>query len=270
MIEIEPLITTPFIQRSLVAGIIVGTLMAFLGVVVVLRHISFFSDAIGHSALTGIALGLLLDINPYLAAFVFSLAVAVSITLVRLKSHLALDTLLGVFFSAAVALGVILVQQTPGYQADLLSFLFGDILTISNMDVALAAGLSVITLITLLLAGKAFISITFEPTLAKAEGVPVERHELILMILLASTIALGIKLVGVILVTALLIIPAASAQNIARSLSSMFSISVLFSLISVIIGMLLSIQVNTPPGPTIIIVGTGLFALSLAAKPLLR
>lgn len=244
--------------------------MALLGVLVVLRRISFFSDAIGHSALTGIAIGLLLESNPYIAAFIVSLLVAVGIVTLRSHSNLALDTLLGVFFAASVAIGVILVQLTPGYQANLLSFLFGDILTVTNNDVILAVLLALITLGILIFAGKGFVSIALNPALAQAEGVTVERHELILMLLLASVIALSIKLVGIILVTALLVIPAATAQNIARSLSSMFAISIIMSIIAVISGMIASMQLNTPPGPTIVVSGTILFAMSLAVKPLLR
>src|SRR5690349_4771026 len=129
------LLFVSFFQRALIVGLILGLLMAVLGVLVVLRRLSFFADAIGHSALTGIALGLLLAINPFLGALGFSLLIAVGVTYLRRFSRLHLDTLLGVFFPAAVALGVILVQQFPGYQTDLIAYLFGDILTVTNMDI---------------------------------------------------------------------------------------------------------------------------------------
>ncbi len=135
---------------------------------------------------------------------------------------------------------------------------------------ALVAVLTIATFAILLFAGKTFVSITLDPALAKAEGATVELHELVLMLLLASAIALSIKLAGIILITALLIIPAATAQNIARSLSSMFFASVLISILSVLSGMIVSIQLNTPPGPTIVVGGAVLFAVSLAVKPSLR
>ena len=152
------LFSLPFFQRALIVGLLLAALMAILGVVVVLRRLSFFSDAIGHAALTGIAIGLLLQINPFISALIYTLLVAIAISGVRLKSHLSLDTLLGVFFAASVALGVIIVQLTPGYQANLISFLFGDILTVGNFDVILTLIITSAGAITMLLAGKTFIA----------------------------------------------------------------------------------------------------------------
>ena len=260
------LLALPFFQRALIVGIILGALMAILGVFIVLRRMSFFSDAIGHSALTGIAIGILLQINPFIAALVFSLLVAFGMSVVRKISKQSFDTLMGVFFAAAVSLGVILVSLTPGYQADLISFLFGNILTVTSLDILLSGGLAIIILLIMLFTGKAMVSIAFDPTLARAEGTPVDRHELVLLLILAATIALAIKFVGIILVTAMLIIPAAAAQNFAKSLSGMFAWSVSLSLIAVIIGMLSSAVLNLPSGPTIVLVGTIFFGISLFLK----
>lgn len=260
------LLTLPFFQRALLVGVILGGLMAILGVFVVLRRMSFFSDAIGHSALTGIALGLLLQINPFMAALAFSLLVALGMSAVRKVSQQSFDTLLGVFFAAAVSLGVIIVSFTPGYQADLISFLFGNILTVSSMDILLSAILAIVILLIMFFTGKAQVSITFDESLARAEGTPVDRHELTLLLILAATIALAIKFVGIILVTAMLIIPAATAQNFAKSLSGMFTWSVALSLIAVIAGMLASAALNFPSGPTIVLTGTIFFAISLGLK----
>ncbi len=259
-----------FFLRPLFVGLILSVLMSTLGVLIVLRRMSFFSDAIGHAALTGIALGLLLNINPFLSALVYVLLVATAISIIKLKSNLHLDTLLGVFFSASVALGVILIQLTPGYQANLISFLFGNILTVNQFDVIITLFVAVITLITILLFGKKFIAITFDSSLAKAEGIPVATYDLIFFLLLAGTIALSIKLVGVILVTAMLIIPAASAQNIAKSLTTMFITSIVLGLLSVAIGMLASVILNSSSGPTIVLTGTIFFALSLLFKPFFK
>lgn len=264
------LLFLPFFQRALLVGIILGVLMAFLGVLLVLRRMAFFSDAIGHSALAGIAIGLLLEINPFIAALAFSLLVALGISAVKRISGLHLDTLLGVFFAASVALGVILVSFTPGYQADLISFLFGDILTVSQTDVLLSIVLTVVVAAVMLFAGKSLVAITLDSSLAKAEGIPVERRELLFLLLLAAVIALAIKFVGVILVTAMLIIPAASAYNIARSLSTMFVWSILISLLSVIFGMTASALLNVPSGPAIVLTGTVLFALSFLAEVVRR
>jgi zinc transport system permease protein len=269
MVDLE-IFNQALFLRPLLLGLILSILMSILGVLIVLRKMSFFSDAIGHAALTGIALGLLLNLNPFLSALIYVLLVATAISIIKLKSNLHLDTLLGVFFSASVALGVILIQLTPGYQANLISFLFGNILTVSQFDIVLTLFASIITLTAILLFGKKFIAITFDSSLAKAEGIPVATYDLIFFLLLAGTIALSIKIVGVILVTAMLIIPAASAQNIAKSLTLMFAISIILGLLSVAIGMFSSVILNSSSGPTIVLTGTIFFALSLLLKPFFK
>lgn len=260
------LLTFPFVQRALIVGLILAAVMATLGVFVVLRRMSFFADAVGHSALTGIALGVLLHINPFLAALAFSLLVALGIATIRNFSRQSFDTLLGVFFAAAVSVGVIIVSLTPGYQASLVSILFGDILTVAPFDIALAVILAVVVGIVLMFTGKALVEITLDANLARAEGIPVARYELIFLLLLAATIAVSLKFIGVMLVTAMLITPAAAAQNIARSLTGMFVWSVIFSLLSVTIGMVGSAILNLPSGPSIVLAATFAFLLSLVFK----
>lgn len=264
------LLALPFFQRALFIGIITGVLMAIFGVIIVLRRIAFFSDAIGHTALTGLALGLLLHIQPFLAALVFALLMAVAIAALNKSTALPFDTLLAVLFSASLALGVVLIQLTPGYQANLIGFLFGDILTVSTLDLYLSIILAAVSLLTLLFAGKKFITIALNPDLAHAEGIPVNRYELLFLLVLAALIALSIKMVGIVLITAMLIIPAASALNISPNLKLSFVYSVIISLISVIAGMFLSSTLNTTSGPTIVLVTTAFFALTLVLRPLVR
>jgi ABC-type Mn2+/Zn2+ transport system permease subunit len=256
----------PFFQRALLVGLLLGILLATLGVIVVLRRMSFFADAIGHSALTGIALGILLEVNPFLAALAFTLLVALVISIVRERTELHLDTLLGIFFPTAVAIGVILIQRTPGYQTDLINILFGDILTVSTFDVIASIILSGIVLVSLAIAGKRLLTITLDPDLAHTEGIPVALYELILLLILAAVIALTIKLVGILLVTAMMIIPAATAQNTARSMVAMFSISIVVSIIATTTGMLSSAALNVPSGPAIVLAAAVLFALSLVSR----
>lgn len=253
------LLLLPFFQRALLTGIILGLLMAVLGVIVILRQLSFFSDAIGHSALTGIALGLLLSFNPFLGGLGVAIAVAITIVLLREKTRLHLDTLLGVMFPSAMALGVLLIQLLPGYQTDLLAILFGDILTVSTLDVVVSLGLALVVAGTILWRGKHFIAIALNEALAHSQGIAVRRYELLFLILLAATIAISIKLVGVILVTALVIIPAATAQNLATSLKRMFAISMIVSLLATTMGMVTSALMSTPSGPTIVLTSALLF-----------
>ena len=260
------LLALPFFQRALLVGLLLGLLMALMGVFVVLRRLSFFSDAIGHSTLTGIAIGILLNINPFISGIIFACLIAIGITWARRYSKLPIDTVLGVSFPAAVALGIILVQLTPGYQTDLLAFLFGDILTVSTLDIAISGGLCLIVAAVLLGTGKALVTIALDESLAQAEGIAVFWHEIFFLVLLAAVIAMAIKLVGIVLVTAMLVIPAATAQNMAWSLATMFCFSAACSLGAVLIGMLLSATLGIPSGPTIVLVAGGLFALSLAGN----
>lgn len=264
--DVLGLLAFPFFQRALVIGVILGILMACLGVLVVLRRLSFFADAIGHSALTGIALGILLSINPFLGAFAFALLVAASIALFRHYSRLHLDTLLGVFFPASVSLGVILVQLSPGFQTDLIGYLFGDILTVSRLDVWISIGLAMVVTIILLLVGKKLLTITLDESLAHADGIMVAAYELLFMLMLAAVIALSIKLVGIILVTAMLVIPAASAQNIAASMTSMFVVSIGLSMVAAVSGMILSAVLSVPSGPAIVLTAAFFFAISFILR----
>lgn len=264
MIEI---LTLPFFQRALLVGLVLGALMAALGVFVVLRRMSFFADAIGHSALTGIALGLLLHVNPFLAALTFALVVALGIAGARTISRQSFDTLLGVFFAAAVSVGVILVSLTPGYQADLVNILFGDILTVAPLDLVLSLILAGAIVAALVKGGKALTSITLNESLARAEGIPVARHEVLFLLLLAAAIAMSIKIVGVMLVTAMLIIPAAAAQNLARSLAGMFAWSIIVAVSATLVGLFLSAALNLPSGPAIVIVSTAVFVISIFITP---
>lgn len=261
------LLGLPFFQRALLVGLLLGGLLALLGVLVVLRRLSFFADAIGHSALTGIAIGLLLGFNPFVGAVLFAILVALGIVLARRRVKLPLDTVLGVSFPAAVAIGVLLVQRFPGYQTDLVAWLFGDILTVGAGDVVASVALAVVVVGVLVWTGKSLLTIAVSEDLAHAEGIAVVRHEILLLVMLAAVIALAIKLVGIVLVTAMLVIPAATAQNMARSLSVMFAISVISSIGAVVIGMVVSAALALPSGPTVVLVAAGFFLLSLVARP---
>lgn len=260
------LIYSPFFQRALLVGLVLGLLMAIMGVLVVLRRLSFFADAIGHSALAGIAIGLLFTASTFWPALAFSLIIAATIAAVRRFSRLHLDTLLGVFFPSAMALGIIIIQFLPGYQSDLLSLLFGDILAVQSSDIWLSIALALVIGILLASLGKKFIAIAVDESLAQAEGISVWVYETIFLLMLAAVIALAIKLVGVILVTALLVIPAATSQNIARSFTSLLLLSCIVSIFAVVSGLIASTALNIPSGPGIVLASATAFAVSLILK----
>lgn len=260
------LLLLPFFIRAFVVGLILGALMAALGVLVVLRQMSFFSDAIGHSALTGIALGILLNSSPFLGALGFTMFVAALIVALKHYSRLKLDTILGILFPSTMALGVILLRLTPGYRTDLVAYLFGDILTVSGADVGITVVLAAIVGAVLLIAGKKLFSIALSEDLAKSEGINTAAYELLFLLTLAAVIAMAIKLVGIVLVTAMLIIPAATAQNLARSIMGMFAISIVASLVAVSVGMVGSAILDVPSGPAIVLAATFIVIASFMPK----
>lgn len=253
----------PFMQRALIAALLMGILCPLLGVFVVIRRMAFFGDAISHSAFTGIALGLLLGVDPSLSAIGFAIVIALGMGWFQARSRIPSDTIIGVFFSGAAALGILLIGLLQGYRTDLFAYLFGDVLTIGWPDLALAAVLLVGVGGCVVALRRPLLQIALSRDLAAVQGVRVEAMEYVLMTLLAITVAVSIKLVGIILVTALLIIPAAAARNVSRSMRQMFSLAVAFGAVAAILGLFGSYSLNTASGPTIVLVTIALFAASL-------
>lgn len=266
VVELTEFLALPFAQRALLAGTAIAIVGGVLGVFVVLRGMSFFSDAIAHASLLGIALALLFSLAPFVGAIVVALGAAGSIALLRGRTALSLDTLIGVFFAAAVALAVIIIGFLKGLRADLLAFLFGDILALGRADVVLAWALFLFVLGTLVRSWRSVVLSTLHRDLAAVEGVRVVRTDLLFLLLTALTVAVAMRIAGVVLVTALLIMPAATAQNLARTFRGMVAWSVAVSLLSVFGGLLLSFLANLPSGPTIVVGAAVLFGVSLAAR----
>lgn len=270
MTEILEILALPFAQRALAAGLALAVVGGVLGVFVVLRGMAFFSDAIAHASLLGIAVALLASVSPLTGALILAVLAAVLIATLRGRTVLSLDTLIGVFFSAAVALGVIVIGFIQGFRADLLAYLFGDVLALRAADVILAWTLSALVLVVFAFSWRDVVLSTLHRDLAAVEGVRVLRTELLFLVLVALVVAAAMRIVGVILVTALLVVPAATAQNLARTFRGMMIWSVVLSLLSFVIGILLSFGFNLPSGPTIVVTSAVLFALSLVARPALR
>ncbi|MDD5043377.1 MAG: metal ABC transporter permease [Patescibacteria group bacterium] len=252
-----------FIQRALIAGVIIGIITAVLGVFVILRKMSFFSDAIAHSSLTGIALGALLNFDPLLGAVVFCILVALGIAFLNKKSVLSIDAIIGVFFSASVALGVVVIGFLRGYRVDLFKFLFGDILGVTSWDIIIISvlGIAVLALVAFLF--KDFAKIAFHRDLAEVEGLAVDFYDYLFMFILALTVAVGLKIAGAILIGPLLIIPPATAKNMAINLKEMLVFSVIVGVLSALIGIVASYYLNTASGPTIVLASSVIFIFSL-------
>jgi ABC-type Mn2+/Zn2+ transport system permease subunit len=252
----------PFMQRALIAAVIVGPLCAFLGVFVILRQMAFFSDAIAHAALTGIALGLLLQIHPMAVLVVFSLLVAAAIVFTSERTTLPQDTVIGVYFSGALAFGVLVLNAMEGYPIDLFAFLFGDILVVGPLDLFIMAALAIGVVAVVMSRLRVFVLLTLSPDLARAEGLPVRAYHYVFVGLLALVVTAGLKIVGVILVSALIVIPAAAARNLAQTFSAMLALSAALGLASSLAGVVTSFHFDTPTGPTIVMVSIAIFAAS--------
>ncbi|MCX7668182.1 MAG: metal ABC transporter permease [Atribacterota bacterium] len=255
-----------FMQRALVAGLMVGTLCALLGVFVVLKNLSFVSAGISHAAFGGVALGYLLGTDILLTTFVFCVLVGLGITLLTQKSSLREDTIVGIFYASTMALGIFLLSFSQGYTVDLFGYLFGSILAVTRTDLFITACTLAGVLLLLLLFFKEFMTITLDTETAKVSGIPVEYFNYLLTALVATVIVVAIRVVGIILVSALVAIPAATALRFSREIKKVILWAVSFSLASCILGLFLSFYLNTPSGATIVLLGTGFFLASLFRK----
>ncbi|MDP8170886.1 zinc ABC transporter permease subunit ZnuB [Pasteurella skyensis] len=247
-----------------------GTLLAFitapLGSFVVWRKMAYFGDTLSHSALLGVALGIFLDIDPYLAVIIITILLALLLVWFENNTNFAVDTMLGIIAHSCLSLGVITITLLDNVRVDLMAYLFGDLLAIDFYDIKIIAVGVVIISLVLAFFWKKLLSITINPELAQIEGINVSRLRLILMLLTALTIALSMKFVGALIITSLLIIPSATARRFAKSPEQMTAYAIIFSILSVTGGLLLSGFKDTPAGPSVVICATCLFALSLWKK----
>ncbi len=247
-----------------------GTLLAFitapLGSFVVWRKMAYFGDTLSHSALLGVALGIFLEIDPYIAVIIMTVILALLLVWLEHRTNFAIDTMLGIIAHSCLSLGVITISLLDNVRVDLMAYLFGDLLAIDYSDVKIIA-VGVIFIVSLLaFFWKKLLSITISPELAQIEGLKVPQLRLLLMLLTALTIALSMKFVGTLIITSLLIIPCATARRFAKSPEKMTAYAILFSILSVTGGLLLSGLKDTPAGPSVVICATTIFMLSLLRK----
>ncbi|HUG42418.1 MAG TPA: metal ABC transporter permease [Longimicrobiales bacterium] len=255
-----------FGRRALLAGVVVGLGCAVLAFFVVLRRMAFVGVGISHAALGGVALGVLLGIDPVLSALVFSVAVAWLIGAISGRGQLSEETAIGIFFPTAMALGVALMAGTPDYRQSLLSYLFGNILLVQRGDLVLAAVLVGVTLAVTFALFKELLFVSVDEETARATGLPATALRYLLLTLLALTIVSAIKVVGIVLVSAFLVIPGATAQLVAPSMRAMVGLSVAFAMASVLGGLWLAWILDLPSGAAIVLTGAVLFFLALAGR----
>ena len=250
----------------LLAGLAVALVSGPMGAFVVWRRMAFFGDTLAHGALLGAALGLALDISLYVGVVAMCLGRAAALTALQHQRQLASDTLLGIVAHTTLALGVIAISLQTGIQVDLFAYLFGDLLAVGWQEVVgLWAGALVI-LAMMVWQWRALLSITVNEELAQVEGVAVQRTRLLLMLLLALLIAGAIRTVGVLLITSLLVIPAASARRLTHTPAQMAIVASVLGTLSVLAGLTVSWFANTPVGPSIVVAASGLVMLTLLRK----
>ena len=248
-----------FIQRALLTGGVLGVTCAILGVFVVLRRMAFIGVGVSHAALGGVAIGLLAGIPPVAAAGAFSVGVAWVIGWITRRGEVSEDTAIGVFFPTAMALGVALISLSQTYRQDLLGYLFGNILSVGPGDLWTLLGLAGMSLGVLALFFKEFLFLGVDEEAAKAAGLPAAFLSYLLLTILAVTIVAAMKLVGIIMVSAFLVIPAATGQTLGRSVKGMVWYSVASALASVFLGLWLSWLWNLPSGASVVLFAAFLF-----------
>ncbi len=255
--------TYDFMWRAMVGGILIGGLSSYYGVFVVQRRLSFLGSGLAHAAFGGVALGLLLETEPLLIAVPFTVIVAVMINWIRIHTRLAGDTAIGVLFAVSVSLGVIFLTLRDTGSVDAMSYLFGSILSVSNTDIVVLCGLVVVAGISIKYLWGNWAYATFDPEIARADGLVLDRDDYLLNILLAVTIVLSIKIVGILLIAAFLVIPAASARLLSRTFYQMTLTSMSIGIFSVITGLILSYELDFPSGAVIILVQAAIFVLAM-------
>ncbi len=248
------------------AGILLAFITAPLGSFVVWRKMAYFGDTLSHSALLGVALGIFLEIDPYLAVIFMTVLLALLLVWLEHRTNFAIDTMLGIIAHSCLSLGVITISLLDNVRVDLMAYLFGDLLAIDFSDVKIIAVGVIFIVVILGIFWKKLLSITISPELAQIEGLKVPQLRLLLMLLTALTIALSMKFVGALIITSLLIIPCATARRFAKSPEQMTAYAILFSVLSVTGGLLFSGLKDTPAGPSVVICAASIFMLSLWKK----
>ncbi len=260
------LLALPFMQRALLAGLLSGTLGGLLGSFAVLRQLAFFSDALGHSALLGITLALLLGLNPTLVLIPFAVVFALLVSTLVERSRLNADALLNIIYSSSLAIAVTTLSRFPRAGGGIEQLLFGDILAVSWLDLALMAGLLLLALAYLVATLRSQILLSLDPQLARSRGVPAERTRLVFIVLLALVVALSIKAVGVLLISAFVVIPASAARLLSRSFGRYLLLACALGAGGAVVGLLASGLFNLPSGPAVVIVQLLGFALALVVS----
>ncbi len=269
MINVQPVITgiktmidmfsLQFMQNAFLAGMMLSFVLAVVSFFVVLRRLSFIGVGVAHSAFGGVALGTLLGISPTLTAIGFAVVVSNAIGYIGKKGRLGTDTAIGIFFPLSMAMGVIFIGMSDQYNVDLFGYLFGNILAITRQDLIITAVLGGLVLLSTVLFFKELLFVAYDREVAFVSGMPVAFLDHFFLTILALSVVISMKIIGIILVSALLVIPGAAASQITRRYNSMIAFSILIALISTSGGLIISYYADLPSGATIVTLASLIF-----------
>lgn len=252
-----------FFSRALVAGVGLALTTGPLGCLIVWRRMAYFGDTMAHSALLGVALAFLFEINLTVGVFIAAMFVSMALLALQRRGALSTDALLGILSHATLAIGLVMVAFMTWVRVDLMGFLFGDILAVSRLDIALIYGGGALVLGLVAWLWRPLLAATVNEELARAEGMAPDRSRFVFMVMMALVIAIAMKIVGILLITALMIIPAAAARRFASTPEQMAVMASLIGALAVIAGLFGSLEFDTPSGPSIVVAALALFLLSL-------
>jgi len=259
-----------FMRNAIIAGLLVSVAAGIVGVYVVLNRVAILSGGIAHAAYGGVGMAYFFGFDPLLGGMLFSLVAALGMNIVQRKTRQRADTLIAVIWAVGMAIGIIFVDRTPGYKADLMSYLFGSLLAVSPFEIVIIAILDVVVVLTILAIYPELLAISYDETFATVRGIPVNAISLILTALIAFTVVMMMRVVGLILVIALLTLPAAIAGLFARDMRWMMVIAVALGMVFTVSGLWLSYQYNLTSGAAIILIAATTYLLALLLKHKLR
>ncbi|MEX0923055.1 MAG: metal ABC transporter permease [Rhodovibrionaceae bacterium] len=263
-----PELLDDFFFRALLAAVGIALVAGPLGCFIVWRRMAYFGDTLAHSALLGVALGVLLGIEPVFGVAATVIVLALLLVALQQQRQIATDTLLGILAHSGLALGLVALSFLPQVRVDLLSYLFGDVLAVGKAELLQVYLGGMVALVALMAVWRPLLTATLHEELARAEGIAVLRVRLVFMLTIAIVIAVAMKIVGILLITSLLILPAATARLFARSPEAMALIAAGLAALAAVLGLLGSLNFDTPAGPSIIVAAAILFSAGLVLKPL--
>jgi len=255
-----------FLVRGLEAGIIVALVAPLIGIFLVLRRYSLIADTLSHVSLAGVAFGFLVGINPIFSALFATILASLGIERLRATKHIYGESALAIFLSGSLALAIVLLSLGKGFNSNLFNYLFGSIVTVTQTDVFVIAGLAIVVALTIFVFFKELVYITFSEESAKVSGLPTNFINTILILLSAITIALAIPIVGILLISALIVIPAVAALQLRKSFIQTIIYAEIISLFSVVLGIFTSFYFNLSTGGTIVLIMIGIFLVILGGK----